>query len=368
MTTTKVQARTRVGPAPLIVAVVALVLGGALIVRNLVVTDWDATIFTAFGIDAPATLEYGERLLGEVDARSDLGHDGKFFFVQANDPWYLQPADHAVYLDRPLYRAQRMLYPVLAGGFGLFGPVTVVWAMVVVNVLGLAAGTYASALVSRGMGGSSWWGLAFGLNIGLLSEMLVGGAGIVGAAFVMFAVAALQRGHNGWALASTVAAVLSREVLLIAAVGFGWWLWRRRERVQAFRFVLICGVAVVAWAVYLRMRLGWNGGVEEVQELGLPFVGFVRAFELWGGRPVNMVTGIAVMLLLLLFTRRVLTKNWLVGWATFGFVPLTLLFTRQVWFNYFDITRAVAPLITGFLLMAFAARSRDDAEILEPRL
>jgi hypothetical protein len=346
---------------------VALVLGGALVVRNLVATDWDPTIFTAFGVDAPDTLEYGERLLGEVDARSDLGHDGKFFFVQSNDPWYLAPSEHAVYLDRPLYRAQRMLYPVLAGGLGLFSPATVVWAMVAVNVAGLAAGSYATALVSRGMGGSSWWGLAFGLNVGLLSELLVGGAGIVGAALVFAAVAALQREHRGWALALITGAVLSREVLLLAAAGVGWWLWRRGERMWAVLLVVLPGLAVAAWAVYLRFRLGWDAGVDEVQELGLPFVGFIRAFELWDGRPMSMVAGVAVLALLVLFTRRVLSGGWLVGWATFGFVPLTILFTRQVWFNYFDITRAVAPVITAFLLMAFAARSSDDGTILEPR-
>ena len=367
MTTTPFRSRVRVGSAPVVVALVALVLGGALVVRNLVVTDWDPTTFTAFGIDAPDTLEYGERLLGDVEARSDLGHDGKFFFVQSNDPWYLAPAEHAVYLDRPLYRAQRMLYPLLAGGLGLFSPATVVWAMVAVNVAGLAAGSYATALVSRGMGGSSWWGLAFGLNPGLLSEMLVGGAGIVGAALVFAAVAGLQRQHEGWAMAFITGAVLSREVLLISAAGAGWWLWRQGQRSQAVRFMLAPGLAVAAWAVYLRFRLGWNAGVDEVQELGWPFVGFIRAFELWGERPIGMVAGFAVLALLVLFARRALAGGWLVGWATFGFVPLAILFTRQVWLNDYDITRAVAPVITAFLLMAFAART-SEAEVLESRL
>lgn len=365
--TTPVRSRILVGPAPLVVAVVALVLGGALVVRNLVATDWDPTIFTAFGIDAHDTLEYGERLLGEVEARSDLGHDGKFFFVQSNDPIYLEPSEHAVYLDRPLYRAQRMLYPLLAGGLGLFSPATVVWAMVAVNVAGLAAGSYATALVSRGMGGSSWWGLAFGLNPGLLSELMVGGAGIVGATLLFAAVAAIQRHHSGWALVFMAGAALSREVLLVAATGVGWWLWRQGERSQAVRFVVAPGLAVAAWAVYIRFRLGWDAGVDEIQELGWPFVGFIRAFELWGERPMSMVAGFAVLALLVLFTRRVLTGGWLVGWATFGFAPLAILFTRQVWLNDFDITRAVAPLITAFLLMAFAALTSDDGTILERR-
>jgi hypothetical protein len=77
--------------------------------------DWDATVFIGFGEDAPATRAYAEDRLGTVYLRGDQGHDGKFFFIQANDPWVLAPENNAAVLDRPLYRSQRMLYPVLAG-------------------------------------------------------------------------------------------------------------------------------------------------------------------------------------------------------------------------------------------------------------
>ena len=39
-----------------------------------------------------------------------------------------------------------------------------------------------------------------------------------------------------------------------------------------------------------------------------------------------------------------------------GFVALGVVFTRQVWQSYFDITRAVAPAITAFVLMMFAPK------------
>jgi hypothetical protein len=40
-----------------------------------------------------------------------------------------------------------------------------------------------------------------------------------------------------------------------------------------------------------------------------------------------------------------------------------VLFTPQVWFNYYDITRAVALAITAFVVVAFAPRrSRRVAE------
>jgi hypothetical protein len=67
-----------------------------------------------------------------------------------------------------------------------------------------------------------------------------------------------------------------------------------------------------------------------------------------------------IILVLVLFVRRLFTTQWLIGFAVAGFVPLVVLLTRQVWFNYFDITRAVSPVITAFLLMAFAAKGQSN--------
>ena len=344
----------------MVVGLVGLVLASGAIIRNLVVTDWNATIFVAFGEGAPETLAYGEARLPNLEPRSEMGHDGKFFFIQANDPWLADPADNASVLDRPLYRSQRMFFPMLAGGFGLFGPETIVWTMLILNVLALGAGTWLTALVAKEMGGSVWWGLAFGLNVGLVSEMLVGGAGALAMMFVMAAVLAVHRGSAASVAVLLGAAALTREVMLVSAAGLAWWWWRRRDRRGAILIAMVPGVAVVAWAVYLRFRLGWHAGSAQVQELGLPFVGFARAFQLWiQGYAVNLMAGVAIMMLMVLFLRRLRISDWPVAWAAAGFVPVAVLFTRQVWFSYFDITRAVAPLITAFLLVVFAAGRRE---------
>jgi hypothetical protein len=44
-------------------------------------------------------------------------------------------------------------------------------------------------------------------------------------------------------------------------------------------------------------------------------------------------------------------------WAVIGLAPLAMLFTEKVWGNWFDSTRAVAPLMTAFVLAAFADRN-----------
>lgn len=338
------------------VALVSLLFTGVMVARNLVVFDGNPSVFMAFGADTTASREYAVALLGDdLDFRSGLGHDGKFFFAQANDPFLLHPEVHAATLDRPVYRSQRVLFPLIAGGFGLLSPWGVVWGMLALSVVTFAIGTYATALVAQGMGGSAWWGLAFGLNIGVVSELLVGGAGHLGLALVMFAIAALQRGRVGWSVLALCGAVLTREVLLIAVAGIAVWLWNHRHRRLAVVHALVPGLVVLAWGAYVRARIGWMTGVSEVEEIGWPMVGLARAARLWPHSLLNGMVGLAVVVLLILFLRRALMSRWLVGYAAFGFVPVAFLLTLQVWFGYFDITRAVSPVITAFLLTAFAA-------------
>lgn len=337
------------------VGVVATLLSSLMVVRVLSETDWDPTIFVAFGEDATPTTEYAEERLGDVYLRGAQGHDGKFFFVQANDPWVLEPDLNAQVLDRPLYRSQRMLYPVLAGGFGLLGPEAIVWAMLGMNLLSMGAGSWAVARIAEQMGGSPWWGLAFALNIGFFSEVNIGGAGVLAAAAAFGAVRMFMRDRVPAGIGLLVAAVLAREAMLIAVAGVALWLWLERRRKNAVIVAAIPGLAVLLWAAYLRLRIGEGNVTAEVEEIGWPFVGFVEAFGSWLDDPLDLMVGLAMMALFILFTRRVLVSRHVVGWAFVGFVALGVVFTEQVWRSYFDITRAVAPIITSFVLLVFVA-------------
>ena len=336
------------------VGLVATILASLVALRVWSAFDRDPTIFVAFGVESVEINDYAEARLGrEVAKRAALGHDGKYFFVQANDPLVLEPEENIAVIDRPLYRSQRMFYPVLAGGGGLFSADVIVWSLIIVNLIAMGMGSWAVAHLAVEMGGSAWWGLAFVLNIGFISEMNIDGAGVVAAAAAFGAVVLLMKHRLGWAIALLAIAVLSREAMLIAAAGSAFWLWRKGERRQSLLVAGIPLAAVVLWAIYLRFRIDFDTGLSEVQEIGLPFAGFIDAFKIWADDPLNLVAGLAMMLLFLLFTRRVLISGQLVGWAFLGFVPLAILFTRQVWQSYFDITRAVAPVLTAFVLLVF---------------
>lgn len=326
----------------------ALALAGRLIGAN----GWDPTILTAFGAEAVTITEYAEARIGQITVREAQGHDGKFFFIQAHDPWLLAPTENADLLDRPVYRSQRMLYPLLAGGGGLFPSEVIIWSMIVVNLLALGIGSWATARIAVSLGGSAWWGLAFGLNLGLISELMIGGAGLVGFMFAVLAVLAVLANRLAWAVVGLTGAALSREAMVLVAAGMAFSLWRAGRRGQAVQLAGVPTGVAVLWALYIRWRLGWPTSAE-VQEIGPPFQGFIRALTAPDAQFINVIVGILLMFILGRLLWHVARHRTLIGMATIGFVPLAILFTRQVWFAYFDITRAVAPALTGYLLAVF---------------
>lgn len=343
-------------PSGLVVGVVALIATALFSILVLTQVKWDPTVFIGFGRDEGPSRAYGEAALGSVMLRPGDGHDGKFFFIQANDPWLLEPEANAAALDRPLYRSQRMLYPVLAGGLGIFEPGVIAWSLLLVNLIAMGAGTWAVSVIAREMGMSAWWGLAFLLNVGFLSELAIDGAGIVASAAAFVAVALLLQRRFAAGIVFVTLAALTREAMLVCAVGTGFWLWWfGGERKKAVVAVAAPIAAVAVWAVYLRMRLGWGGDGPQVLEIGVPFGGFARSISSWLANPsIDLAAGFAVLILLILFTRRVLIAKHLVGWAFLGFVVLGVVLTERVWAGYFDITRAVAPVLTSFALLLFA--------------
>ena len=331
------------------VGLVGLAIGVVLALRVLIPNHMDPTIFVAFGERAPVQTEYGRALLGSVTVRHGLGHDGRFFFAQANDPWYLEPERNAVVLDRPLYRAERMLFPMVAGGFGLFPPKVVVWAMLVTNLLGLAVGAFVAAKLAMAWGGPKWLGLWVPLNIGLLFELDIGGAGILGYVLCLAALWALVEGKIGVASASFAAAALTREVMLVFALGVFilWWLDHRRPLWS----VLVAPVAALTvWIAYLSWRLtGIPGSPPLLGTFGdLPFVGLVGAFRYWLKVPSDLVFSLVVLAVLVAFVPLAVKSRLPIAWGALPFAALVVILSASVLREPFDLSRAVTPIFTAF--------------------
>jgi hypothetical protein len=345
-------------PVAVAAAVIAVVLVGRLIIG----ADGDPTALMAFGETSTSITDHVERVLArEVVTREELGHDGRFFFLQALDPLYVGAEDHWRELDRPAYRAQRMAYPAIAGGLGLLPVGAVPWGLIATNVAAMVLGTVGTARLAVGSDRSPWWGLAFTLNLGLIQELEISGAGILAFAAAVWAFGELERDRPRSAAGWLVLSALAREVMLVAAVGV-FALDRLRRSRWSWGLVVAPGLAVVAWAAYLRLQLEATGVIQDVQEIGWPFAGMFDALPALRSEPVHLIVGLVYVVVMAWFSLRAFRSRTYLTWGTIGFVPLSLLLTEQVWRNFFDIGRAIAPVLTAFVFAVYVERRAPAVE------
>jgi len=346
------------------VGIVGLLIGTVFVLRILIPNGMDPTTFLTLGDDAPVQTEYARRLLGDVATRPNFGHDGKFFFAQANDPLYLQPERHAVVLDRPFYRGHRMLFPMIAGGFGLFPPGVIVWSMLVTNLLAMGVGALLAARLAIRWGASPWLGLAVPLNIGLILELEIDGAGVVAYACCVGAVYALVT-DRAWAAALLFAgAALARESMLAFAVGVFVLHWLE-HRTFLWRIVSVPLLAMAVWHVYLRFRLAGVSGVgQRLENFAAPFVGIWQAIRLWAKDPGDLFTGMAILVILVVFTVLAIRSRSPIAWGALPFVGLATVLSVHTWRYPLDIARALAPVFTAaaFLLVVSERDELDEPD------
>ena len=346
---------TRPGERTLIAA--AIIVGILIVAASMVRYDGDIAGLIRFGAGetvAEQTAHVEDVLGRDVATVANLGHDGRFFFLQALDPFYLSPDEHAVHLDRPLYRAQRMLFPTLAGLGGLLPPGAVLWTMTLTNIAALALGTVAAGRLAVRLGGTHWLGLAFPLNPGVIFEFDLSGGGVVAFAAALWGTLALENGHHRRAIAWFTAAVLARELMLIYLAGICVYrLWRTR-RIPWF-LGGIPALSAVAWASYVRLRLDSHDGVTEVQGFGPPFGGILDSFENWLADPtkLSVITGLIIVMPLLIL--RAWQRPNALAFGALGFVPLAIMLNQLIWLRFTDISRAVIPIMTAYVITAFSA-------------
>ena len=166
-------ARDALGPL-----LVALALAGTLLVA----------LLRADGFNPTGPAHIGDRWDGRqywtptTRVEHGIGYDGQFFFYLAHDP-FLTGGDPAVFLDRPAYRAGRLLYPLIVWALTLGRPEAVPWGLLGVNLVMVLVGTAAAVDVLRSLGASRWLALGFALNpailIGLVADWMEHGTRMV---------------------------------------------------------------------------------------------------------------------------------------------------------------------------------------------
>jgi hypothetical protein len=305
--------------------------------------DW----FLHLGKQSPA-LPLARHVLGD-DVAVPLAdrHDGETFWVLARDPLLRQGTDTGSNFDHPVYRSQRILYPWLASPWRVFGEQSLLWGLIVTNVVVVALGTYALTCLALESGSSWKAGLAFALNPLVIVALLFDLSDVVSLAALIGALLFVRRRRLEWAIPLACAAVLAKETALIgllavAALAAG---LRLRDRVG---LVALPAVLAATWGLYVRWRLGSSSSGLEAFTL-VPFKGFVDAYR-DGWRPTgdwgNAVFGVLLVPVAILIIERWRRTRSFVMIAALPYALLVPFLSELVLDLPQNTVRAVGPALS----------------------
>jgi hypothetical protein len=340
----------------LVFAALSTVACAAMVIPANVKTDQGTVALVSPAADGPSTGVFRADF-PNLPLEPGLGADGQMFYAVARAPMHL--ADAVPFLDRPRYRAQRILMPVLAwalhpsgGGWGL------VVALVIVNLAGVFVGALSAGALTQTLGGAPHGALIYGALPGTLMCLNLGVPDALALGLVLAAITFDLRGRPRSAIAAGVAAVLAKESMLLVLVGYA--LWRRDRRAALFAGIPVAVAG--AWWAWLRLVLPRT--MNESYEFD-PVFGLVRSAREWvQGHDTDSLVFVAIAVVLALLALR--RGAWR---GPFGIaIVLQLAFMATLSINVlkttYNITRAGLPLvvIAGIALLVSLRRDRDTVE------
>ncbi|MCS7248957.1 MAG: hypothetical protein NZ840_12065 [Anaerolineales bacterium] len=213
----------------------------------------------------------------EGDPQGSEGYDGQFGYYIALDP---DPQEVKSHLDRPAYRYQRILLPLLARVLSLGNWHWIPWWLVILPFLGQVFGVLFVAKVIEESGRSPLLALIYGLNAGALLSIRVALPEPLAYGFVAAALYAYLKRKYWLGAAGFACAFFAKEVTLVFGGAVLVSLLLRRE----WKASAVMGVGSFLpfglwqawlWRTFGEVGLGSGGEGATGFEL-LPFGGLLR--------------------------------------------------------------------------------------------
>lgn len=243
----------RLPDSPRLPAIVAFVLATLfVVVRLLAVGDGDAGSFVGAG-----------DLFGsgtELPLQPGAGYDGQFYYRMAIEPLDFGKTAAGVTIDSEM-RLQRIGYPTVTWLVSLGGLISVEFALVAVNLLGLALIAGFGGVFAQRSGRHAIWGLVLALFYGFAFTLSKDLTEIVEVSFLLLGLVAARKSHFALAAVALGGAVLTREsALFIVPFIAAWRLYmivRRRERPSGIDLTwIVPSLMFGAWQLIVHASTG----------------------------------------------------------------------------------------------------------------
>lgn len=289
-----------------------------------------------------------ESELGPLSTGDATGHDGQLYYLVARDPLGTGETPHALaeFDDNgPRYRYRRILFPLLAGGFGQLGARATLGGMIVWLAVAMGLATVAIADLSFQLNVRKPV-LVAAVNTGALVSLLLLTADAMALALALAGISLALRSKTGCAVAAFALAAMTKEVYVLVPWALAAWTWTERQRAASLALAVLPVVPVAAWSGWVAMSL--PSAATAVENLGVPLVGLFEAISFWVRQERNPVelflatfTGLTfVTASVMLAVGRSSVLRWLVApWVTLGCFS-----TLEVWGKPNNAARVFAIL------------------------
>ena len=272
---------------PIVPAVIAF-LGwlGFVLARLEVWAKGHLTLFMLLG-SGPTGYTHAKQLppgvmIGDPNA---AGYDGQFYYRLALDPFNWNKTAYGITMDQS-YRYTRIGYPILAWLVSLGQHQFVPIALVVINLLGVAAMAFLGGMFARDSGRHALWGLAFAAYFGLVISVGRDTAEPLAEACMLGGLFAYRRTRPVLSTCLFTVGALTRETILFAPAAIAVTrlvaMARRRARpglADLTWIVPACAYGIVELAVHFVVKGEFPLLANGSRNLALPFTAMVRALK-----------------------------------------------------------------------------------------
>ena len=309
--------------------------------------------------------------LGPVKTDDATGHDGQFYYLIARDPLGTgdTPRALAEFDDNGArYRYRRILFPLLAGGFGQLGARATLFGMILWLAVAMGLATVAIADLSFQLHLRGGVVLVAAVNAGALVSLLLLTADVLALALALTGIALALRSRTGWAVTALALAALTKEVYLLVPWAMAAWSGGERRRGPAVALAVLPVLPIAAWSGWVAMSM--PSAAAAVENVGMPLVGLVEAISTWVRQERNpvelslaalvVVTFVAATVMLAVGRTSVL--RWLIApWVALGCVS-----TLEVWGKPNNAARVFAILWPLSVLLLSEGQSSGGSRTSAP--
>lgn len=280
----------------------------------------------------------------DADLAPGRGHDGQQFYAVARAPMHLDEV--AEHLDRPRYRLQRPLFPLLAWGLHPSGGGTgLVVALVAVGVAGVALSGVAAGALATALGGGAWPALVVAALPGAYASLRITTADTLALGFVIAALWAAETRRARLGVVAAVASVLTKESMLMVLVAHA----AARRTGSSIRAALAGFVTTAGWWLALRVLVDGDG--PQVKEFTWPFGGMIVYVDDWlaGKNPIGAAMAIGSFVLAFVALWRRGPRHPLFG-SLAAMTAFASVLSASVIALDFNATRTLGPLLALAIL------------------